>query len=512
MFSPKYGLAGLEHIWPFLLPFPVPLCFSSNKKAASYRRRGVGALKAPDDPLRQRYGDQGITPEIQIMNRTLLALMLALCSVASSQVVYPYNPDVEPDGFIGINDLLGFLPEFGSEFSVDSTSWTADILDALEALNNEISMLELSIDSLEQAMAPSEWNCGMPIEFEGYSYNTVQIGPQCWFAEELRYAPIVYPSSDWSTSEPRFYLAEWNSAWGNTAISIDSLSDNQWIYFNTVALRELDLCPQGWKVPSAYDYLSLFSSIARRWEPLSTPTFFTPRDLLDTDEWSEVTPQWSQYGFWDNGTEFSIVPTGFVYNGNSSASNTEYAYLGLSSGGRIKVQPTQTYVYPNGWLDDWSYTSRCILKPQSQQSQVNLSVGFSGIESQVAAMQEELSNLQGLLDITLTSLQQDTSSFNAHFVFDPPNGNYAQSQEVEVQIARVIIVTAEAYEPLSNPHATLILPSLEIPNGYRTTVVNAGAPLDLDAVTNPSTNEDFRVDHGMAAEFIFWNGAWYPEH
>ena len=32
--------------------------------------------------------------------------MLVLCSVVSAQVevVYPYNPDVEPDGYIGVNE------------------------------------------------------------------------------------------------------------------------------------------------------------------------------------------------------------------------------------------------------------------------------------------------------------------------------------------------------------------------------------------------------------------------
>lgn len=46
--------------------------------------------------------------------------MLVLCSVASAQVdvVYPYNPDVEPDGHIGVNDLLALLPIFGQEFEV----------------------------------------------------------------------------------------------------------------------------------------------------------------------------------------------------------------------------------------------------------------------------------------------------------------------------------------------------------------------------------------------------------
>ena len=32
----------------------------------------------------------------------------------------------------------------------------------------------------------SEWQCGDPLEYQGYEYATVQIGEQCWFAENLR--------------------------------------------------------------------------------------------------------------------------------------------------------------------------------------------------------------------------------------------------------------------------------------------------------------------------------------
>ena len=30
------------------------------------------------------------------------------------------------------------------------------------------------------------WACGDPFEYQGYDYETVQIGEQCWFAENLR--------------------------------------------------------------------------------------------------------------------------------------------------------------------------------------------------------------------------------------------------------------------------------------------------------------------------------------
>ena len=52
------------------------------------------------------------------------------------------------------------------------------------------------------------WTCGDPLEYQGYDYETVQIGAQCWFAENLRNenfndgTPINFISenSDWSES------------------------------------------------------------------------------------------------------------------------------------------------------------------------------------------------------------------------------------------------------------------------------------------------------------------------
>ena len=62
------------------------------------------------------------------------------------------NPaDINLDGCVQLNDLLDLLSAYGNCGAEESP-----------------------------------WQCGDPLEYQGYDYATVQIGEQCWFAENLR--------------------------------------------------------------------------------------------------------------------------------------------------------------------------------------------------------------------------------------------------------------------------------------------------------------------------------------
>ena len=61
--------------------------------------------------------------------------------------------DTDFDGCVGINDFLVHLSNFGSGCGPEPA-----------------------------------WACGDPLEYQGYDYETVQIGGKCWFAEDLQTA------------------------------------------------------------------------------------------------------------------------------------------------------------------------------------------------------------------------------------------------------------------------------------------------------------------------------------
>ena len=95
------------------------------------------------------------------MNRTLLAFMLALCSVVSAQVevVYPYNPDGNADSVISAPDLLDLLPIFGGSFTPEEITVNG------EGLSTVLDELQSVLDSLDdfviQASTGRTWQWPM---------------------------------------------------------------------------------------------------------------------------------------------------------------------------------------------------------------------------------------------------------------------------------------------------------------------------------------------------------------
>ena len=135
--------------------------------------------------------------------------------------------DLDGDGVIGINDLMQLLSSFGT-------------------------MCE------DPEPETVEFTCGDPMNYHGYDYATVQIGEQCWFAENL--LTEFYDNGDGILGD--LSDEDWTATSdGAQAIFDDSISNlNVYgrLYNFYAVLDERSLCPAGWHVPedSSWDTLT----------------------------------------------------------------------------------------------------------------------------------------------------------------------------------------------------------------------------------------------------------------
>ena len=149
------------------------------------------------------------------------------------------NPsDTDFDGCVGINDFLVHLSLYGSGCGPEP-SWEA---------------------------------CGDPLEYQGYDYETVQIGEQCWFAENLRssvYRSGVSIPTDLSDAEWSAATSGAAAVYGSGPSCLDyspdgDACDEAWSLneygrlYNWFAVDDpRGLCPNGWHVPSNDDWSDL---------------------------------------------------------------------------------------------------------------------------------------------------------------------------------------------------------------------------------------------------------------
>jgi len=89
---------------------------------------------------------------------------------------------------------------------------------------------------------------------DGKTYSWVQIGTQTWMAENLAYLPAVYPSSNESYTEPRYYVYDYQG----TDVAAAKNNANYTTYgvlYNWPAT--LAACPPGWHLPSDAEWTAL---------------------------------------------------------------------------------------------------------------------------------------------------------------------------------------------------------------------------------------------------------------
>ena len=156
----------------------------------------------------------------------------------------------------------------------------------------------------------SPWQCGDPLEYQGYDYETVQIGEQCWFAENLR--AENYRNGDEMPSGLS------NAGWENLSEGASTLYQNNQANYDSFGLLynwfavvdDRGLCPSGWHIPSDGDWIDLEMTLGMS-EIEANQTYWR-----GTDEGTKMktTYGWAIGSQGMNGTNesgFSALPGGF---------------------------------------------------------------------------------------------------------------------------------------------------------------------------------------------------------
>ena len=160
-----------------------------------------------------------------------------------------------------------------------------------------------TVQATQTANAP--WSCGDPVNYQGYDYATVQIGDQCWFAENLRSEnyengdaiPAGLSGNDWYSSTQGLV-----GVYGSGSTSCDHSSslgdacDEEWSLiefgrlYNWHAVSDArGLCPTEWHVPLHAEFASLLEQVS-----------YDETRLQTTEGW----------GFGNNQSGFSARPGG----------------------------------------------------------------------------------------------------------------------------------------------------------------------------------------------------------
>ena len=148
----------------------------------------------------------------------------------------------------------------------------------------------------------SPWQCGDPLEYQGHDYETVQIGEQCWFAENLR--SESYENGD--AIPAGLNSSEWTSTTSGATVIYDGNASNLEAYGRLYNWHAVDdarsLCPSTWRIPSDGDWTVL--------------TDFLGGAAVAGGQ-MKTTYGWNGDGNGTNSSGFSGLPGGsFASNGN----------------------------------------------------------------------------------------------------------------------------------------------------------------------------------------------------
>jgi uncharacterized protein (TIGR02145 family) len=299
----------------------------------------------------------------------LIFIFVTVNSTLNGQVTYSCPVDINNDGIINGTDYLELL---GKIFSSCPAHCSEDVNN--DGIVNGSDYLQL--------LGKIFTTCPIT-DIDGNVYNTVSIGTQLWMKENLKTTKYAD-----GTAIP---LVTDNTAWGNlTTPGYCWYNNDEITYKNTYGalynwytINAGSLCPDGWSVPSDYDWRLLANYLITNgfnFDGSITGDYNTnnkiAKSLASTTEWNSDTTPGSvgntDYPAKRNATGFNAYPNGWrsyggsIYNGNLAAwwTSTYYNTTFAGSAGFLWMQ-VELSVNPNNVQN--GFAVRCLRNISAQE-------------------------------------------------------------------------------------------------------------------------------------------------
>jgi uncharacterized protein (TIGR02145 family) len=240
-------------------------------------------------------------------------------------------------------DLMGCVITNPTDSNLDGCTDLNDLMDLLAAYG-------ICVDP--------EYTCGDLVSHDGYDYSTVQIGDQCWFSENCRYLPAVSPSSAQSTTDPYYYVYDYQGTDVTSAQATSSFA-TYGVLYNWPAVMTEGLCPSGWHIPSDGEWQTLEISLGMSESDAAIDGWRGS----PVGDYMKSTTGWSNNGNGLNTIGFIALPGGSNYSGVFSSTGLYGHWWSASESGssaRRRVLNYYEKVYRDAYNRDDGFSARCV--------------------------------------------------------------------------------------------------------------------------------------------------------
>lgn len=221
-------------------------------------------------------------------------------------------------------------------------------------------------------------NCGIITDSrDGRNYKTVDIGEQCWMAENLKYLPeVTGPSASWNSTSPRYAVYNYTNALNSINDASATIEfENYGALYNFQAA--ITACPAGWHLPANAEWTVLLDYLLHEHNIPNTNVLNGAADALKSCR-QYLSPigcgcAVSEHPRWDSNNMygkdlfgFSAIPSGDRHESGFFSGVGGYAKYWTSFESNSTTALSKILYSYFGYVSDWNdskgmgYSVRCI--------------------------------------------------------------------------------------------------------------------------------------------------------